>query len=95
MRSLNMKQLPENVTAYKQTPEFDENSVPKGLLNAHQTKEGVWGKIVILEGVLQYTISEPEEVILLDVNRFGVVEPTVLHQVKPLGKVRFYVEFYH
>jgi tellurite resistance-related uncharacterized protein len=90
-----MKQLPENVTAYKQTPEFDENSVPKGLLNAHQTKEGVWGKIVILEGVLQYTISEPEEVILLDVNRFGVVEPTVLHQVKPLGKVRFYVEFYH
>jgi tellurite resistance-related uncharacterized protein len=90
-----MKQLPENVTAYKQTPEFDENSVPKGLLNAHQTTEGVWGKIVILEGVLQYTISEPEEVILLDVNRFGVVEPTVLHQVKPLGKVRFYVEFYH
>jgi hypothetical protein len=29
------------------------------------------------------------------VNRFGVVEPMVLHQVKPLGKVRFYVEFYH
>jgi tellurite resistance-related uncharacterized protein len=95
MKAKIMKQIPENVTAYKQTPEFDEISVPKGLLNAHQTKEGVWGKIVILEGVLQYTISEPEEVILLDVNRFGVVEPTALHQVKPLGKVRFYVEFYH
>ncbi len=54
-----MKALPKNVTAYKKTPEFDELSVPKGLLNAHQTKVGVWGKIVILEGQLQYTINEP------------------------------------
>lgn len=90
-----MKSLPENVTPYKQTPEFDEITVPKGLLNAHQTKEGVWGKIVILEGQLQYKINEPEEILLLDVNKYGVVEPTVLHEVKPLGKVRFYVEFYH
>lgn len=90
-----MKPLPENVTPYKQTPEFDEITVPKGLLNAHQTKEGTWGKIVILEGQLQYKINEPEEILLLDVNKYGVVEPTVLHEVKPLGKVRFYVEFYH
>lgn len=90
-----MKPLPVNVTHYKQTPEFDEITVPKGLLNAHQTKEGVWGKIVILEGQLQYKINEPEEILLLDVNKYGVVEPTVLHEVKPLGKVRFYVEFYH
>ncbi|HEY6131011.1 MAG TPA: DUF1971 domain-containing protein [Halioglobus sp.] len=90
-----MKQLPENVVPYKRTPEFNEGSVPKGLLHAHQTKEGVWAKIVILEGRLQYSINEPEEVItILDENIFGVVEPTVLHEVKPLGKVRFYVEFY-
>lgn len=90
-----MKALPENVTAYKKTPEFDESSVPKALLNAHQTKEGVWGKIVIIEGTLQYTINEPEmEVLVLTEDIFGVVEPTKLHEVKPLGKVRFYVEFY-
>lgn len=89
-----MKSLPDNVVAYKKTPEFDESSVPKGLLNNHQTKEGVWGKIVLLEGRLLYTINEPKEEIYLDANNFGVVEPTVYHQVKPLGKVRFYVEFY-
>ena len=44
-----MKALPENVTAYKKTSEFDEASVPKALLKTHQTKEGVWGKIVILD----------------------------------------------
>ena len=90
-----MKQLPSNVIPYKKTPEFTEESVPAGLLHAHKTKESVWGKIVVLEGRLQYTINEPEkEVIVLDETVNGVVEPTVLHEVKPLGKVRFYVEFY-
>ncbi|HWT72780.1 MAG TPA: DUF1971 domain-containing protein [Oxalicibacterium sp.] len=90
-----MKALPQNVSSYKRTPEFDENSVPPGLLHAHQTKDSVWGKIVVLEGSLQYTISEPEkEVLILDERKCGVVEPAVLHEVKPLGKVRFYVEFY-
>jgi len=90
-----MKKIPENVVAYKRTPEFNESSVPNGLLNAHQTKEGVWAKIVVLEGRLQYLINEPEEEItVLDETIYGVVEPTVLHEVKPLGKVRFYVEFY-
>ena len=90
-----MKQLPGGVAPYKRTPEFNEKSVPNGLLHAHQTKEGVWGKIVVLEGELQYLINEPEkEVLILDENIYGVVEPTVLHEVKPLGKVRFYVEFY-
>jgi tellurite resistance-related uncharacterized protein len=90
-----MKALPEDVIAYKKTPEFDELSVPKGLLNAHQTKQGVWGKIVILEGQLQYTINKPEiEVVVLTENIYGVVEPEIFHEVKPLGNVRFYVEFY-
>lgn len=89
-----MKSLPDNVVAYKRTPEFDQNSVPTGLLNDHQTKEGVWGKIVVMSGKLQYTIQQPFEEIALDSNNHGVVEPTVLHQVKPMGPVRFYVEFY-
>ncbi len=90
-----MKQLPSNVVPYKRTPEFTEESVPAGLLHAHQTKEAVWAKIVIVEGRLQYTIRGPEqEVIILDSSVHGVVEPTVLHEVKPLGNVRFYVEFH-
>ena len=90
-----MKKLPDDVMPYKKTPEFDETSVPSGLLNAHQTKAGVWGKIVVIEGQLQYTINEPDvEIVMLDQHVYGVVEPTVLHEVKPIGHVRFYVEFY-
>ncbi|MFT5709012.1 MAG: tellurite resistance-related uncharacterized protein, partial [Oceanospirillaceae bacterium] len=42
-----MKELPVNVTSYKKTPDFDESSIPKDLLKAHQTKEGVWAKISV------------------------------------------------
>ena len=90
-----MKILPANLSPVRKTPEFDEHSVPQGLLKAHQTKEGVWGKIVVIEGRLQYKITEPEEeIIILGPEKFGVVEPTILHEVKPLGPVRFYVEFF-
>jgi tellurite resistance-related uncharacterized protein len=90
-----MKELPSNVTSYKKTPVFTEHSVPAGLLNDHNTKEGVWGKIVIMEGALEYTIQEPEiEIIQLDPKQFGVVEPTIKHHIKPLGSVKFYVEFH-
>ena len=89
-----MKGLPENLSKISKTPEFDEDSIPNGLLKAHQTKAGVWAKIVVIKGKLQYTINEQEEVVTLDTEKFGVVEPTILHEVKPLGSVKFYVEFY-
>jgi len=90
-----MKSLPENVEVYKSTDHFDEKSVPQGLLNDHNTKKDIWGKINVLEGKLLYTIqSDPIEKIELSPEKFGVVEPEVMHHVTPLGSVRFYVEFY-
>lgn len=90
-----MEVIPKQCVAYKRTPTFSEETVPKGLLNAHQTKAGTWGKIVILDGSLRYRILEPEvEDVILDTSSPGVVEPEILHEVKPLGKVSFYVEFY-
>ena len=90
-----MKELPSEVSSYKRTPEFTNETVPKGLLKAHQTKEGTWGKIVVLEGELCYRILEPEvEEVHLSPEKFGVVEPAVLHEVEPLTELKFYVEFY-
>lgn len=90
-----MKAIPSDAQAYKQTPEFSQDTIPAGLLKAHSTKEGTWGEIHILEGELLYTILEPQrEEFVLTTERFGVVEPTVLHDVQPLGAVRFYVEFF-
>jgi tellurite resistance-related uncharacterized protein len=90
-----MKEIPVSAKAYKKTPEFTEDTVPAGLLRAHQTKEGTWGKINVTEGQLRYRILEPEfEEVLLSSEMFGIVEPTILHEVEPMGKVRFHVEFF-
>jgi tellurite resistance-related uncharacterized protein len=90
-----VKTLPADVFPYKRTPEFTQSTVPAGLLRSHDTKAGVWGKIVVLEGTLLYRILEPEvEEILLSPDRYGVVEPTVKHEVVPSAGVRFYVEFH-
>ena len=95
MRHSQMKDIPSNVSPYKKTLIFTERTVPAGLLKNHNTKEGVWGKIVIESGLLEYTIQEPTyEITQLSPNNHGVVEPLIKHYIKPLGPVNFYIEFY-
>ena len=90
-----MQTLPYNVQKYRQTPEFDETGVPAGLLKAHQTPKGTWGRIVIVSGQLAYRILAPEaENVVLSEELYAIVEPVVPHQVKPPGNVKVYVEFY-
>ena len=52
----------------------------------------------MLEGRLAYRIGDPHrpatEAVLTPQTDPGVVEPTILHEVEPLGPVRFYVEFH-
>lgn len=89
-----MKTLPDHVVHYKSTPEFTETTIPAGLLKAHTTAAGVWGRIRIIEGALRYRITEPlPEVHLLEPGAPGIVEPQVRHEVEPIGPVRFCVDF--
>ena len=90
--------LPPGLQAYSRTKEFTETTVPQALLNAHTTKEGAWALIHVLAGRLAYRIGDPRrsasETVLTAQTPPGVVEPTILHSVEPLGPVRFYVEFH-
>lgn len=89
-----MPHLPEGAATYKQTREFDEHSVPKGLLASHRTRAGTWGRIVVLEGLLLYSIYEPRiDSWVLRPGIDGILEPTRSHWVRPQGPVRFRVEF--
>ena len=92
----NMPQLPREVTSYKQTKTFTEETVPRGLLADHQTKAGTWGVINVLHGTLIYTITEPEYegIHVLGPQRKGIVHPEHKHHIEPQGAVTFYVEFY-
>ena len=90
-----MKTVPANVSRYAATPEFTDATVPQHLLDSHETKPGVWAKIVVLEGSLLYRILGPEvEEYELSPERPGVAEPEVPHRVEITGPVRFQLELY-
>lgn len=87
---------PPDLVPYARTADFTETTIPAALLRSHTTKAGAWGLIHVLEGRLAYRITDPRRPpaeTVLSPGEPGVVEPTVLHEVEPLGKVRFYVEF--
>ena len=82
---------------YNRTRIFTETSVPEGLLTEHSTKEGVWGRIHVEEGSLRYQVTDPRreplDLVLAPDSDPGLIEPTFLHRVEPIGAVRFHVEF--
>ena len=87
-------ELPADVEKYAETPVFTEVSVPAKLLLLHDTKPGVWGRIVVLDGTLDYVVpGPPERAFRLRPNCCGIIRPAELHRVAPVGPVRFKVEF--
>ena len=87
-------EFPGNFIPYKKTPVFTEKSLPSGLKNDHSTKTGVWGKIILTEGTLQYRVNSLKTDTVLSPNETGIILPEILHSVALLGPVKFYVEFY-
>jgi tellurite resistance-related uncharacterized protein len=87
--------LPLGYVAYRRTVEFAEGTVPRALLSRHTTKPGVWARIHVVEGTLSYRLLAPfHEEQRLEPGSVGIVLPGVEHEVRPLGPVRFFVEFY-
>jgi tellurite resistance-related uncharacterized protein len=97
-----MASLPKGVVKYSQVPSgdklFAKDTIPKGLLRRHNTKEGTWGIINVAQGRLRYTVDEgPHKGKYdLDADTRGVIEPRVYHSVAPVDDkdVSFVVEFY-
>jgi tellurite methyltransferase len=89
------REFPEGLTEYKRTPIFTTDSIPTGLKRDHSTKEGVWGRICVLAGKLEYSVTLPQPLTLeLEAGDEGVVVPEMPHSVQALGEVRFYVSFH-
>lgn len=86
--------LPPGLDAYRRTPIFTETTLPAGLRHRHQTKAGVWGLIVVLDGQLRFRRLDPFCETTLNPAATAIIAPEEAHEVEPVGAVRFYVEFY-
>lgn len=90
--------LPRDVEPYYRTVVFTEKTLPARLLNRHQTKDGAWAMLHVLEGKLAYRVIDARrsrlDYLLTPKTLPAVIEPTILHEVEPCGPVRFFIEFY-
>ena len=90
-----MSSLPDTVKKYSETAVFTQDTIPARLRARHTTKAGVWAKIHIIEGTLEYTaLDDPPETTILSRAKPGLVPPSRAHCISPIGPVRFKVEFY-
>lgn len=88
-------ELPDGLRKVRTSAAWDERSMPASLRSSHRLAPGVWGKIVMTEGRLRLVThgERPLEAVAAP-GAPQVVAPEVLHEVAPLGPVRFVIEFY-
>jgi tellurite methyltransferase len=89
------KVIPSGYEPYRRTPVFDERSIPPALLRHHATKPGIWGRIHVTYGSVDYLMDAPfhsKERLCEDSP--GVVVPEVDHHLEVSGRVSFFVEFW-
>ena len=93
---------------YKTMPRWDHKSVPKAFQRRHNTRAGVWAKLVIFSGSLKYyALDEDDHILdefLFDSNSdIPYIEPQAWHRIEPWGadlrcQLQFYckpVDYYH
>jgi tellurite methyltransferase len=88
-------ELPAATRLIRCSPEWDEGTLPPGLRRAHRLGPGTWGRIVVKEGRLLFSMaSEPRlEVELTHQTGAQAIPPDIEHEVSPIGPVRFSIEF--
>lgn len=84
----------EGLSAYKRTADFTETSIPAGLLRHHSTRAGVYGCLNVLEGRLRFHDIPSGRDRILTKGTYRVIFPERKHEVEPIGKVRFFIEFW-
>jgi tellurite resistance-related uncharacterized protein len=88
-------EIPLGYEPYRRTPDFDESSVPEALLRLHATRRGIWARIHITRGSIDYHVHAPfNRRERLTPTSPGVVLPEVKHHVALSGQVSFFVEFW-
>lgn len=80
---------------YRRTGIFDQDTVPPALLRQHQTIDGTWAVVRIMDGkAFLHFDREKTHPLVLDPQNPGFVEPCHPHHLELPGPVRFQLEFY-
>ena len=88
-------ELPDDVRCYKRIGPFRGDEIPQGLLREHRLKEGVWGRMKLLDGSLRFIWDDGSgEVAQLDSPDFVIVPPIIPHHLENTEDAQISIEFF-
>jgi tellurite methyltransferase len=87
---------PEGLRPVRSGPTWTEDTMPRDLLEAHTLAPGTWGSIRVHQGVLRFSMScdPPLRIELGPGSPPQPIVPAVVHQLQPLGPVRFVIDLF-
>ena len=87
-------ELPDGLQLIRTSPRWDEHTLPEGLKRSHRIAVGTWGRIVVHEGNLRFMArTEPGLNVIVGPGSTQAIPPEVEHEVQPLGRVCFSIDF--
>ena len=97
-----MAQIPSDFVNYRSSASFTKESVPKLLLYSHNTKDGVYGEIVVEKGRLKFfglveNKGKVDKEVIIEAGDVAISPPQYWHRVEFLTedtvfKINFYAQ---
>jgi tellurite resistance-related uncharacterized protein len=88
-------ELPDGLEHVRTTEIFDHDHHPAGLRRAHRVADGVWARLVVRTGSLEFVFEDdPDRILHVDAGADVVIPPGRLHHVDITGPVTFALEFH-
>ena len=94
------QRIPADWTIQRSTPFFTKDNVPAALLTHHNTAEGVFGQLCVMEGVVTYygfadsEATEPEVTVVINAGQFATSPPEYWHRIKLSPDAQFNINFW-
>ena len=92
--------IPANWTIQRSTPFFTPDNVPAALLSHHNTAEGVFGQLSVMEGTVTYfgfadgDATEPEITVVIPAGQFATSPPEYWHRIELSDNAQFNINFW-
>ncbi|MGV3002090.1 DUF1971 domain-containing protein [Vibrio sp.] len=92
--------IPKHWKIRRSTHFFTKDNVPKALLTHHNTAEGVFGQICVMQGTVTFygfaneEATEPEQVVVINAGSFATSPPQYWHRVELSDDAQFNINFW-
>ena len=94
------QRIPADWTIQRSTRFFTRENVPDALLSHHNTAEGVFGQLCVMEGTVTYygfadsEATEPEVTVVINAGQFATSPPQYWHRIELSDDAQFNINFW-